>query len=731
MRQIFRLNTAVLLLLLLLVQSLYAAESKETKAVLILYSEDKAHPAHELTDQGIRAVFRSNKLFDVHLYAEYGDLSRFRGSDHTHALADYFHRKYAGAKIDAIIAVYPAAVNVLLGEARAAFPGVPVVACEVSRSYAESLNSSPSRSFVTGVVMGDNMAGMLEAALRIRPDTRRVALIAGTEPNDSYSEQVFRNGLKPYAGKLELIDLTKLPMEDILTRVGSLPPDTIVLYSGILRDGAGTSFVPREALSMVSQAANSPVFSLYDTFLGYGIVGGRLVSFEQQGKEAATLALRILGGESPASIPFTGERAYVSLYDGRELKRWDIPETAVPPGSEIRYRQPSFWEEHKREVTGVAVLILVETALIFGLVTNLLNRRKAEQSLIESEERVRLAVSSAGAGLWSLDTETGLFWATHKTREILGVAFDEELNYDDFLTLVHPEDRERIERAVHQAMNSERESHIEYRIVLPDGSVRWIDSQGQKQSIGAGERSRLMGVSIDITERREIEEKLRQGEEELSALAGRLISAQEEERSRFARELHDDFTQRLAVLAIDAGSLELQFGLGSPWAREKLSTMKSGLIKISQDIHQLSRQLHPSILDDLGLAKAIQSECARLSQKEGFNVNFIHESVPETISRDISLALYRIIQAGLRNIITHAQVNTAHILLKGSDRAIEISIRDTGIGFDTSRVSDKPGLGIASMKERTKLVQGAISIDSELGEGTVIKVRVPLDGREA
>src|SRR5208283_3631891 len=172
MMQIQRASSTALLLLLLLLHPLYAAESRHTKAVLVLYSEDKAHPAHELTDQGIRAAFRSNQLVDVHLYAEYGDLSRFRGPDHTRALADYFHRKYAGSKMDAIIAVYPAAVNVLLGEARAAFPGVPVVACEVSRSYAESLNSSSSRSFVTGVVMGDNMAGMLEAALRMRPDTR-------------------------------------------------------------------------------------------------------------------------------------------------------------------------------------------------------------------------------------------------------------------------------------------------------------------------------------------------------------------------------------------------------------------------------------------------------------------------------------------------------------------------------------------------------------------------------
>ena len=139
MMQIYRLSSAALLLLLLLVQPLYAAESKETKAVLVLYSEDKAHPAHELTDQGIRAAFRSNKLFDVQLYTEYLDVSRFSSPAHARALADYLRRKYTGSKIDAIIAVYPAAVDLLLGEASMAFPGVPIVACDVTRPYAESL----------------------------------------------------------------------------------------------------------------------------------------------------------------------------------------------------------------------------------------------------------------------------------------------------------------------------------------------------------------------------------------------------------------------------------------------------------------------------------------------------------------------------------------------------------------------------------------------------------------
>jgi hypothetical protein len=254
-----------------------------SKKVLILYSEDRAHPAHELTDRGIRSAFRSNKLFKGQLYTEYLDMSRFSGPANARVFADYLGRKYAGIKIDTIITVYLAALDFLTGKEGNVFPGVPIVACEIDRSIAENLERSPLRHLITGVILGDNAEGVLDSAFRMKPGTKRIALVGGTSPSDVFGEMILRRGLTLYARKLDLIDLTKLPMQEILARVGSLPPDTIVLYSAIFTDGAGKSFVPREALALISQAANAPVFGLYDTFLGYGIVGGHLVSFEQQG----------------------------------------------------------------------------------------------------------------------------------------------------------------------------------------------------------------------------------------------------------------------------------------------------------------------------------------------------------------------------------------------------------------------------------------------------------------
>jgi len=283
MTLIFRLTFAGLLLSLALWQPLWAGQPLETKQVLILYSEDKAHPADEMTDQGIRSVFRSNTLFDVQLYNEYLDGSRFSDRANVQAFADYLRRKYAGIKIDTVITVYPAAADFLLREAIEIFPDTPIVANEVSRAYAENLKHFPPRRPITGTILGDNAIGMLDSAFRMRPGTKRVAIVAGTTPNNIYSEQIFRKCLEPYLEALELIDLTKLSMEETLARVSLLPPDTVVLYAGVHSDGKGQSFVPREALSNISRASNAPVFGLFDSFMGYGIVGGRLVSWEQMG----------------------------------------------------------------------------------------------------------------------------------------------------------------------------------------------------------------------------------------------------------------------------------------------------------------------------------------------------------------------------------------------------------------------------------------------------------------
>ena len=501
---------AVFLLSLLLAQPSRAAEPTETKRVLVLYSLTVGLPANEETDRGIRAAFRSSLSFDVQLYLEYLDHNRFNGVDKDRAFADYLRRKYSGIKIDAIITVHRQAVEFLLSEKDNFFPGAPIVASQIDKITAEQLDRSPLRRNLTVVVTGDNASGLLADALRLRPGTRRVALVTGVTPVDSIGEDLIRKALRPYHKTLEVIDLKKLPMREILARVGSLPGDTIVFFAAMFKDGAGRSFLPREALSSVSRASNAPVFGLYDTFLGHGIVGGKLVSFEQLGREAATVALRILSGASPASIPFGGELTYVSLFDWRELKRCKIPESAVPPGAEILYREPSVWEEHKWAIMGLAVLIVLESLLILGLVRNLRMRQSVERSLSESEARFRSYIASSPLAIFVADREGRLMDFNAAAIDLLG--YDGPILRNMHIMDLPPDgDRDEVLREFTTLLDTGR-VETELRMKKRDGHIIWVSLH----IVMLSERLSL-GYCQDITEKRLMREQITAAAEQWQA----------------------------------------------------------------------------------------------------------------------------------------------------------------------------------------------------------------------
>jgi len=247
-------------------------------------------------------------------------------------------------------------------------------------------------------------------------------------------------------------------------------------------------------------------------------------------------------------------------------------------------------------------------------------------------------------------------------------------------------------------------------------------------------RLQLLGeLFVSTLERRKAEQALhesqsvlQQNEKDLSKLSGRLIYAQEQERARLARELHDDLAQRLAVFAIEVGRIQQQLGHPATAVQEQLDEMKKDIIEISQDVHDLSRKLHPSILDDLGLIKAIESECNNFSRREGIEIAFNHENISEVISKNLSLPLYRIIQEALSNVCKHACADRVCVSLKGVGQDVLMSVQDDGIGFEPAEVSKKPGLGLSSMRERVRLISGEFSVRSHAQKGTEISVKVPL-----
>jgi PAS domain S-box-containing protein len=270
---------------------------------------------------------------------------------------------------------------------------------------------------------------------------------------------------------------------------------------------------------------------------------------------------------------------------------------------------------------------------------------------------------------------------------------------------------------------------IKFRIRRKDGEVRWVEHACRPVTDDMGNLLGIRASNRDITERMQGEDIIRERERELQSLTARLILAQEEERRRLARELHDDLSQRLAVLAIEAGKAEASVKDERDPILNSLRSLRDCAIQISADVHAIARRLHPSILDDLGLSKAVESECVQFANREGIDVDFRAQKIPEGLSKDIALSIYRIVQESLTNIAKHACARHVTVSLSEHEGGLHLSVQDDGLGFDAAEVRKKSGLGLSSIRERVRLVSGKHRIVPEPGKGTAIEVTVPLKSK--
>ena len=1008
---------------LLLATPSFCADTAQSVKVLILWYGDKDSPALTEFENGLRSSMEKGLHSPVWIYDESFDQGWLgQASPYAQTMERFLNDKYAKRGIDIVVTIGNYPLQYMQQRHKTLLPNAKLM-------YFSWQSPQPPVPDTTGIVWSSDLTPTMEMALTQNPGTHHVLLVAGATELDRAMAQFFLStGVKYLQEKHKDVDIRALPpmtMEEVLSTLAALPKDTITIVTTYYADSAGQGFVPSRILPTFSASANRPMYGWVDTYLGRGIVGGSLINIEAEGAAFGDIALRVVHGEKPGTIPEVRADFRQNAVDWKELKRWGIGMDKVPPGSTVINQEYTVWELYKWQIVGIIVLILVLAALIVNLIRltlaqgrhvrqlahqgeqetliaelaaafinlpeeeftteieksfqrvleffdldrvslfdfsgqtlrlrllcartstginqppgvvevpraasqllqgtpvvvsrlsqlpdeagplrevlgnngvlslaafplqhngkafatltfstvrnerewnpdvvqamgtiadivgSALKRKNAEEAVHESQHRLTGIVESAMDAIIAVDDQQRIVVFNATAERIFGCPMDEALglplerfipqrfrdqhhahvsrfaetgvtnramgaqgvlyalrsNGEEFpieasISQVKKEggklftviirditERAKAEHALeksHQLNASILESLRNHVAVLDsDGTIVAATKQAREFAaatginlldlhvganyfdlcraaveagdsdvaaalagvrticdgkrdyfelehdyrVGVDERWFLMSVTPlkasdsgvvishqDITERKRHEQAIRD-------LSGRLITAQELERSRIARELHDDINQQVAMLAIELQQLESFLPESSPEGRERVQALWKKTHGLSKEIQHLSHQLHSAKLEHLGITAALRGLCEEFSAQHKIKTDFQFREVPPGLNSDISLSLFRVAQESLHNVAKHSSANQVRMELVGSGDKIVLRVSDDGIGFDPAAHRDHDGLGLISMNERIRLVGGTLALSSVLSLGTKVEATIPL-----
>ena len=440
--------------------------------------------------------------------------------------------------------------------------------------------------------------------------------------------------------------------------------------------------------------------------------------------------LRILGVRSNPPTGLSDFLSYVHPRDREKLLQSDsrIRSSLAPVDTEWRVIRP---DGDVRFVHSVAIGIRNKRGAvvhIVGATQDITEQVESRDLLRESEDRLKNAERLAHLGHWQWDLQTNhVSWSDEMFR-IFGKPTDYAPSYEDFLHSLTPENRERVARWVTDCLAQKSGGNIESQVTWPDGEVRTVACMSEVLPGEEGLPVRMFGACQDITERKEIEEMMRNSEQQLRALAGSLLTAQEDERRRLARELHDDITQQLAFLSIELGRLATEIPDSSENTQARVRALQAQTLQMSGEVRRLSHGLHPSVIEDFGLSIALEEFCREFGTSKAIDIRFGGSVDDSQLDTAGATCLYRVAQESLRNAVVHGHATEIRVELTAHAEAIHLRVQDNGTGFPTGGAPTKTGLGLISMRERIRFVHGKLTISSRPGQGVEIAASVPLAG---
>jgi signal transduction histidine kinase len=380
---------AMLLAAVWLLFAAHPAAAVETKTVLVLYANSRLLPANIAADRGLTTALTSAG-HSVRIYSEFLDSPQFGGEAYESLMVAYLRGKYAAVPPDAIVAVSDEALIFVFKHRAQLFPTVPVVHEGVSSASLRGMQPMPAD--IVGIANDYDYAGTIAQALRWHPTAQRLVVITGASSRDRVQEARLRNEVPGIVGHVTADFWPALGMATLQSRLGALPADTVVFTTGLFRDGDGELFSPRDSAALIARASSVPVYAPFETFLGTGVVGGRMPSFEDMGAQTGGILQKLFAGSPPAALNLPNSTSTALHIDWRQAQRWGIAENSIPAGTIVHFRPPSFWEAYRTATMIALAVFFIQAALIAALYFE--RRRRSAAELTTQNLHTQLAHAS-------------------------------------------------------------------------------------------------------------------------------------------------------------------------------------------------------------------------------------------------------------------------------------------------------------------------------------------------
>ena len=358
------------------------AQEPRPHSMLVLDQSDRRGPFYYQVFSGLRSAVSAHSHAPTTVYSESLDLNRFGGEAYQEDLRRFLQAKYRDRPIGVVVPIGAAALELVLRWRSQLWPDTPVVFALVEERDFDRLR--PSSAYVTGGIVSQKFGDAVEAARAVVPGLATVAVVGA----EWERQVIFRNWKEQIAAGadgLHVIEIIGRPMAEVLERVAALPQDSAIIYTGMYSDGNGNYYPPSDALAFIAEKANRPIVVPAETFLDAGGIGGYVLAPTLIGSEAAARALRILDGDKPEAIPASIVDVVKPIFNWRQMQRWNVSEADLPAGSEVRFREPSFFEKYRWRAVTLAAALLIQAGLIAFLLHERYMRRRAE---VESRERM-------------------------------------------------------------------------------------------------------------------------------------------------------------------------------------------------------------------------------------------------------------------------------------------------------------------------------------------------------